>query len=359
MTLKPRWQVAGLIAAACLLATGAAQAGTVIYNTGNAGTASVALGVNDDGSLNTTPNITSNASATGLAYKFPDGSWQDATAPGCLCEGWGVSVNGTTSGYANVDSDGGANNLTFGAATGVTASTVTTTTSLTSLPGITVTQAYAPSTNAPNVLFQNTVTITNTTGAAVTDVKYVRVMDWDVPLTEFNEFVTIKGTGTTTLLEKSHLYGFDTANPLGSSCDADGCGFGGVDIDVTDAGPRDHGAYFRFNFGTLADGESYTFSIFYGAAGTEADAIAAISAESIELYSLGQSNDGNNSQTTGAPATFIFGFSGVGGTPIECGLPGQPPCPTVPEPISLALVGVGLAAMGVLRRRRGTACVVS
>jgi hypothetical protein len=46
------------IAAALLLAAGAAQAGTVIYNTGSAATAAVALGVNDDGSLNTDPNIT-------------------------------------------------------------------------------------------------------------------------------------------------------------------------------------------------------------------------------------------------------------------------------------------------------------
>jgi hypothetical protein len=34
-----------------MFATGAAHAGSVIYNTGNAATATVALGVNDDGSL--------------------------------------------------------------------------------------------------------------------------------------------------------------------------------------------------------------------------------------------------------------------------------------------------------------------
>lgn len=65
---------AALIAAGLTVGAGVAQAGTVIYNTGSAATATIALGVNDDGSLNTQPNITSNASATGLAYKFPDGS---------------------------------------------------------------------------------------------------------------------------------------------------------------------------------------------------------------------------------------------------------------------------------------------
>lgn len=57
--------------------------------------------------------------------------------------------------------------------------------------------------------------------------------------------------------------------------------------DCEDAGPVDHGAYFRFNFGTLPgtddsntakDERETSFTIFYGAAANESLALAAIGA---------------------------------------------------------------------------------
>jgi type IV pilus assembly protein PilY1 len=337
-----------------VLGTQQANAAAVIFSTGNAATASVALGVNNEGHLNvldsTNTVVTSGDSSQngyfGVAYKFPDGTWRDATSPGCLCEGWGVSGTLATSltshsGYANISSDGGVNNLTdlgflsdAGSGTGTFA---TSNVRLTDIP-LLVTQDYRVSTKTPN-LFQNTVKITNTTGEDINDLRYVRVMDWDVPPTEFNEYVTIQGVGTTTFLERSHDNGFSTANPLvddypgvcGFECDPTT-----QDVDFTDSGSSDHGAYFRFNFGTLKAGETREFSIFYGAAESEAAANVAVAAEGLELFSYGQQA---GDPTGGTPATYIFGFKGVGGTPV---IP-----PKTPEPSGI-LGFLGLGALGLV-----------
>jgi type IV pilus assembly protein PilY1 len=345
--------LAATTALVAVAVTGQAFAAAVIINASGTNV----MGINDTGEHNvrngTSGISTSNASFVGIARKddaafgaFGRSGFQDATAPGCQCEGWGVSVGGVAGGASVDNSDPG--NLTLihfltDATAGTPGSFAESKVSLTSLPGITITQHYrrAPDTD---LLFEDIVTITNNTGATVSDVRYVRAMDWDIPPSEFAEHVTIQGTATTTFLELSHDDGFANVNPLAAT----GALLGGTtNVDFTDSGPSDHGAYFKFNFGDLADGASRVFSIFYGAAPSEAAALGAIGEEAIELFSLGQSSNGSN-ELNGTPATFIFGFRGVGGTAVI-----DDPTPTrVPEPGTMGLLGFGLAGLALLRRRQ-------
>jgi type IV pilus assembly protein PilY1 len=340
------------------IAVASAHAQAIISSTDGVNT--VFLGVNSLGHLNVDggPAVNSGGvGVTGISYSGPSsgGLVVDATSPGCYCEGWGVSVNGTTSGFANRSS--GTGGLSFVSAVhddpggpSVAAphgSFITTSSTLIGNPGISITQAY--SARVPGALFEDRVTISNTSGAAVTDVQYVRVMDWDVPFTEFAEMVSIVGTATTANLVFSNDQGFASADPLAPLPPA--IVGGTTDADFVDSGPADHGAYFKFNFGSLADGESVSFSVFYGAAPTEAAMLAALGAASVELYSLGQSSPPDGDPAAGTPITYAFGFAGVGGVIVI------PPDGAVPEPATAAVWGGLMSVAGVVawRTRRKSA----
>lgn len=305
------WQagIAGVVLALSTFAT-PAHAGAVIYNNTNPSLATVALGVNDAGHLNFSNSATNplNASAMGLSYRFPEG-FRDATAPGCLCEGWGVAV--TTSeglraaGFANQSS--GSGGLTGGSFSSST-TRATSQIGLSEAP-VVVTHAYGVSL-APN-LFQGNITITNTGSTAISDVVYRRAMDWDVPRTEFSEFVTHHGV-VANLESAGGAVRFASNNGFATSDPRQNAGGEYQNIDFVAAGPDDHGSVFDFAFGTLEAGESRTFNIYYGAAATKAGALAALDIINADVYSLGQSWD-NGGPGDDLP-TFIFAFGGVGTT---------------------------------------------
>jgi type IV pilus assembly protein PilY1 len=322
-----------LAALAIALSIGSVAAYADAQITNGAGVGSVALGVGTFGNLNIGSGITVNGSfgALGIAINLAAttafgghvAGLYDATSPGCLCEGWGVAYNGSVSGHSGVDSGGVGVNLTSDSFTS-TASSAVSSVHLTSNPGLTVKQDYHA---AGAGTFEDTVTITNNTGATINNLLYRRVMDWDVPYTEFTEAVTIQGWPATALLHTTDN-GFDTADPLSGGTSPIACP---VNANFTDCSPSsDHGALFDFNFGSLANGASLTFKVFYGAALSEAGALAELAAAGAEVYSLGQSDSTGGSPTAGTPATYFFGFAGVGGTPVS----------GVPEPSSILLLGV-------------------
>ena len=136
------------------------------------------------------------------------------------------------------------------------------------------------------------------------DARYRRVMDWDIEPTAFSEYVTAVTNGSPLLLGNTDD-GFETANPLGSRNDLGSTG------DFEDSGPADHGALFDFGFGHLDSGQIKTFRIYYGAAGNEVEALAALNAVQAPIYSLGQP-DVAGGPDLGIPNTFIFGFGDLG-----------------------------------------------
>lgn len=295
----------------------------------------IQMGVDNFGQLNVPGGTASPVSGTtvvGLRYMANN---YEATSHGCLCEGWGVGIKDTmASGSANNDS-GGASNLTLVSFT----NTASTATSVVTLNGsdLRITHSFAPAAETSN-LYAVKVTIENTGATDIADLRYTRTFDWDVEPTTFNEYVTHAGVASTPSVLSAVNNGFVDSNPFGSRSDLGATG------DFVDFGPDDQGTNFDFGFGALKAGEAYTFDIFYGAAGNEAMALAALGAVGAELYSFGQSVAADGSPANDA-TTFIFAFKGVGGTIIV------PPSP-VPVPAAGFLMLAGLGGLGAMRLRR-------
>lgn len=353
------------VCAAAALAT-AAHGGAVI-TFGN-----TSLGVQDTGEL----NFQGNGPAGEALYGVYRAGVGDAISPGCACEGWGVAL--TTGGnrvatFANQSSGSGG----F-AANGLFGSTTNTATSVVGMADapVIIRHAYGPSLVAD--VFQVQVSITNNGSTTLNDLVYRRAMDWDVPPTEFSEYVTHNGVVASLVANGGNLLyasnnGFANSDPrtdaefiqVNGSFANPGVPINTINSDFNKAGVEDHGSVFDFSFGTLAAGESRVFNIYYGTAANEASALQKVAGLGIRLYSLGQSSDPANvggegdgegggdegggdgppvasllSATADEPAafdpadapTFLFGFGGVGGTDQPGSSQDFPVLPFVPAP---------------------------
>ncbi|MFN4172877.1 MAG: autotransporter outer membrane beta-barrel domain-containing protein [Pseudorhodobacter sp.] len=278
---------------------------------------SLAQVIIDNGTVQLGINPAGNLVRSGIGLTFLPSSGE-ALAPGCACEGWGIAdltlptsfgKAGQTFGFSNIASSSvtasgtGTHGLSVGSAA------VSVTNVVAGDFNVNVTHSFAPS--ATPSLYTVDVDVVNN-GGPIGQLVYRRAMDWDVPPTEFSEFVTIQGWPATRLIASSND-GFVDGNPHQPLTTITPTAV--LNGNFANDGPSDHGAAFDFSFGAIASGARTDFTIFYGAAASEADAMLALGAVGAEVFSLGKPSSEGGLET-GAPNTFIFGFAGVGGTPV-------------------------------------------
>jgi len=301
----------------------------------------IMLGIHDEGHLNVPgpPDAHEGIGIVGLRY-YRDKAWYESTAFGAQAEGYGVSAKRISDG---TDLWGGANqasgiyNMVAGPIEVDTFFSSAVTTAIVGDKELLVRHDFKPSDETKN-LYQVTVTFENLLATeTLTDLRYRRAMDWDIPPSPYNECVSIFFRSPPSALEYATDNGFEGVNPLedvSTSGIEFSCPDGGKGCPVYDSGPKDHGAMFQFLFKDeygnpieLGPGETFSFEIFYGAAGTKKDADEALGAVGAEIATFGYppTEYGCDARNPGLPNVFMFGFKGVGGMSLSTPSPSLSP----------------------------------
>jgi len=322
----------------------------------------VRVGVHGGGNLNSYPTPFSGADSphyfvtnpVGIRYHINTANENDATSPGCLCEGFGASAVFTDSssvqGGANQAS--GENNIAYPDPSLVGSNGVDSSATIGTTLG--VTHSYRPSNQTLNG-YEILVTLKNLhTSASITRLRYERSMDWDIYPSTFWECVDVD-LGTAADVPCAHNDGFvqdfpntdftSSSGLSGAAGQAGSCFGSPRPRSFSNVGPADQGSAFLIQFSDitsstpLAPGGSRSFSMFYGAANNKAAARAVLGAIGAEAFSLGYPSrpdriasyasrgyvgTGTCGPTNdGSPNTYIWAFKNVGGTVIipntDCG----------------------------------------
>lgn len=305
-----------------------AQAASVIDN------GTVQLGVESQGQLGTPGEISSpveGQSMVGLRY-LPTGN--ESLTHGCLCEGWGAG-NGATGAYGFISTEFGndsINSITFD-------STDRTAEAITAIAEeLQVSHSFTPSAN--DNLFEITISITNIGTNDIADLRYSRVINWNIEPEAYNEYLTFGGISEASSLLRVSTDASNIPNPFSERISL-------LSGNETVLGPGDLGSTFDFGFGLLRQDETLSFKMFYGAAANKALALSALGSVLTEVYAIGQAAcdpDAGGSGCVATPNAFMVGFSGVGGTPLAEG--------DVPLPGGILLFLSGLVGLFTFQRKR-------
>lgn len=202
-------------------------------------------------------------------------------------------------------------------------------------PMLEVTHLYGPTIGVTNkYLFQALVTITNISGGTLQDVRYRRIMDWDIldNMTQVNVdhygvaasalgatpkvFEACDNGGSSNINSNNNRGSGSTAqnpNPF-LACKSLSAAKNTDFIKDGGSSGGNFGSSFNFQFGQLPCNESAIFYIYYGAASSNAELKSAFSSVGASVYSLGYDDQYPT-------LVYGFGFKGVSGSGVAPTLP--------------------------------------